>query len=217
MRPSHPQSHQRYPLTGILGTPGNVRLLRVLAEHGGPLGATRLSAEAGMSAVGARAALATLARHGAVKALGQGHAQLYHLNADHPFCEPLKALFKCERDRWGALLDELRGTFARRREVKAAWLYGSTARGVDGPGSDIDIALAVEGAEPAATADALRDDVRPLEDLYGVAISLVSLSSADILRRAADDAWWGEVVRDGLPLKASVPAQYLAHLQRASA
>lgn len=214
MRRSRPQSHHRHPLTAVLGTGGNVRLLRVLAEHGGPLGTTRLADEARMSAVGARAALAALAAQGIVKILGTGHAQLYVLDDAHPFASPLKSLFFRERERWDDLLDALRAVFSSARDVKAAWLYGSAARGEDQPDSDLDVAVVMEATDTAAAADALRSEVQALEDRFGVSVSLVALSPGDILGKAENDAWWAGLVRDGLALKGVAPGRYASQLKR---
>lgn len=216
MRISQPQSHQRFPLTTILGTGGNVRLLRVLAVHGGPLSAPRLARDAGLSPVGTRAALAGLVEQGVVTALGHAHAHLYALNPAHPLTAPIQALFAQERSQWDALQEDLRAVLARFHRVKAAWLYGSAARGEDRPGSDLDIALAVAGDEEVTTAESVREAMQSIEDRYQVVISIIALTPADILNRVETDPWWAEVARDGLALKAAAPERYVSQLRRAA-
>lgn len=147
--------------------------------------------------------------------LGQQRSQLHQLNETHPFAEPLKALFASELAHWEALARELRETLAGFRPVKAAWLYGSAARGDDRPGSDVDIAIAVEG-DVGRTTDAVREAMHTLEDRYQASISVVALSPIDILARADDDPWWAEVVRDGLALKAEAPQRYVSQLRRSA-
>ena len=53
------------------------------------------------------------------------------------------------RDHW-ALLRSLRAALRTEPRVTAALLFGSTARGDDGPGSDVDLIVAVEG-DPSLT------------------------------------------------------------------
>lgn len=213
MRISRPQSHLRYPLTGLLGSGGNVRLLRALSRYGAPLSVAQLARDAAMSVVGVRASLAGLVAQGIVSVFGQGRAQLYDLNSAHPFSEPLKVLFAEELMRWEALWRELRDALKRCSGVTAAWLYGSVARGNDGASSDIDIVLVVEG-DAGSTSDAVRDALRPLEERQQVSFSLVVLSPADILARAAADPWWSELERDARPLKGSAPERVVALLRR---
>ncbi|HWR87736.1 MAG TPA: nucleotidyltransferase domain-containing protein [Acidiferrobacterales bacterium] len=203
-------------MDSILGSVGNVRLLRLLAEHGGPLSVAQLARDSGMSGVGVRAALAGLARQGLVSTFGQARAQLHALNPSHPFAESLKAFFAQEQAHWQALMRDLRGALARFESVKAAWLYGSAARGEDKPGSDLDIALVVEG-DLATTTSAVQEAMQALEDRYHVPISVVALSPQQILARADHDPWWTDVVRDGQSLKTAAPQRYVAQLRRSAA
>ncbi len=212
MQPSNPQSHQRYPLTAILGTGGNVRVLRVLARHGGALAAAQLAEGSGLTLAGARRSVEGLASQGIVTVMGGARSSLFALNHTHPLAGALTTLFEAEHDQWESLSRQLRSTLAKFDLVKAAWLYGSTARGEDRPGSDVDIAIAVDG-DIERTAQAVRDAMHPLEDRYHAAISIVALTPTDIQVRA-DGPWWAEVVRDARVLKAVPPQRYLAQLRR---
>src|SRR5258708_8195194 len=53
------------------------------------------------------------------------------------------------RDHW-ELLRSLRAALRTEPRVTAALLFGSTARGDDGPGSDVDLIVAVDG-DPSLT------------------------------------------------------------------
>lgn len=213
MRPSSVQSFHRYPLTHVLATSGNVRVLRLLAEQGAPLAVSQLARDAGMTPVGVRAALAALLQQGVVTVFGQGRAQLYALNPAHPMVPALRALFAHERQQWESLLRDLRAALAAQPAVKAAWLYGSTSRGQDVPGSDIDVAVAVE-RDDAPTVEAVREALHAVEDRYQVRISLVALSPQSILGRAEADPWWANLARDAQALKGADPARLLARLRR---
>jgi predicted nucleotidyltransferase len=147
--------------------------------------------------------------------MGRARTSLFALNRGHPLTEALVALFEAERHQWESLSRQLRGVLAKFDTVKAAWLYGSTARGEDRAGSDVDIAIAVEG-DVEQTADAVRAAMHPIEDRYGTAISVVALAPGDILARV-NDPWWSDVVRDARTLKAIAPQRYVAQLERAGA
>lgn len=213
MRPSSVQSFHRYPLTHMLGASGNVRVLRLLAEQGSPLAVSQLARDAGMTPVGVRATLAALLRQGVVTVFGQGHAQLYALNAGHPMTPALQALFAHERAQWESLLGDLRAAFAALPAVKAAWLYGSMSRGEDVPGSDIDVAVAVE-RDDAPTVDAVREALHAVEDRHQARISVVALSPQSIVGRAEADSWWTNLARDARPLKGADPARFAAQLRK---
>jgi predicted nucleotidyltransferase len=144
---------------------------------------------------------------------GQGHAQLYALNPAHPMAPPLERLFAQERAHWQALLDDLRAALARLPAVQAAWLYGSTSRGEDIPGSDIDIAVAIEGDDGPAV-EAVREALHAVEDRHQVRASLIALSPQSIVARAETDAWWANLARDAQALKGLEPARFAAQLRR---
>jgi predicted nucleotidyltransferase len=103
--------------------------------------------------------------------------------------------------------------FARLPAVRAAWLYGSTSRGEDAPGSDLDIAVAVE-TDDGPTIEGVRDALHVIEDRYQVHVSVVALSREAILARADSDTWWANVDRDAQVLKGSAPARFVAQLRR---
>lgn len=46
------------------------------------------------------------------------------------------------------LRDQLRDHLRRQKGLAAAWLFGSVARGVDSPRSDVDVAVLYEGEPP---------------------------------------------------------------------
>ncbi len=213
MRSSTTQSHLRYPLTRLLGNGGNVRVLRALFAYGAPLSAVQLARDAGLTPQGVRYVLDGLVGQGVVSALGQGRSRLYAIEPAHPLARALKTLFTAERARWEELMKRVRECLSGSEQVDAAWLYGSVARGEDGPASDIDLALVVGGAA-GDVADAVRDLLRPIEDEMRVTFSVVARSRADVLERAAEDSWWREVARNARVLKGGTPEQVAARLRR---
>ena len=212
---SQVQSHVRYPLTAILGSAGNVRVLRALVADRTPQSAPHLARAVGLSPQGVRLVLDSLAQQQLVAVLGAGRALLYRLEESHPFASVLVALFEAERLRWERLLITIRETIAKRGvAVRAAWLYGSVAREEDTAHSDLDIALLVSSRH---VADQVREDLMPLEDEQHLRISLTALTPKELDALPDDDRWRSHVVRDAKVLKGSAPAAAKRRLAKAVA
>jgi predicted nucleotidyltransferase len=213
--PSQAQSHARYPLTSILGSAGNVRTLRALVSDQSPQSAPQLARLTGLTPQGVRLVLDALARQQLVKVLGSGRTRLYTLNESHPFAGALVLLFQAEQQRWERLLATIRETLAKRgAAVRAAWLYGSVARGEDTPRSDLDIALLVSAS---TVTDRVREDLMQLEDEQQVHISLTALTPKELAALSDDDRWWSDVVRCARVLKGSAPDLAKRQMSKATA
>ena len=195
------QSHLRYPLTRLFGSPGNVRVLRVLSD-GVASSATQIASGAGLTPQGARLVLDTLASLRIVTVKGTARTQLFELAAVHPFRHLVLELFAAERAIGEDLVARLRERLKKRAGVQAAWLYGSVARGEDTPASDIDVALFVSAPD---VADKVREDLMPIEDELGVHVSVTALTSQELTALRKGDKWWSDVVRDARVLKGVPP------------
>ena len=212
---SQTQSYLRDPLTGLLGSAGNVRVLRALVADRALQSAPQLAAMAGLTPQGARGVLDVLTRQRLVKVYGSGRALLDELNASHPQALSLSALFQQEQARWERLVTSIRELLERHgAAVSAAWLCGSVARGEDSPASDLDIALLVRSQ---AVADHVREALMPLEDEQQIRISLTALTAKELAELPEDDSWWMNVVRDGRVLKGAAPAQAQRRLLKVAA
>ena len=212
---SQAQSHVRYPLTSLLGSAGNVRVLRALISDRSPQSVAHLARRSGLSPQGARLVLDTLVRQRLVVVYGSGRAQVYGLNASHPFSGAVVALFEEEERRWQRLLETIREVLAAHgADVQAAWLYGSVARGEDTPQSDLDVALLV--ASPEVT-DRVREDFIATEDEHHIHIALTGLAAEELAALPDDDPWCADVVRDARVLKGSAPDLVKHRLDKAAA
>lgn len=101
MRPiAFTQSSRRFPLNQLFGAESHVRILRVLTEPGQPLSATDIAVRAGLTAPGARKALANLVRTGLVERTGSGKQQQYALRRNEPLANEVLQLFDSERRRF---------------------------------------------------------------------------------------------------------------------
>lgn len=195
------QSHLRYPLTRLFGSPGNVRVLRALSDEVAA-STTQIASAAGLTPQGARLVLDVLAALGIVTVKGSARTQLFELTGVHPFRRPILELFQTERAIWEDLVARLRERLKKRAGVQAAWLYGSVARAEDTPASDIDVALLVSAPD---VGDKVREDLMPIEDELGVHVSVTALTARDLAALKAGDKWWSDVVRDSRLLKGVPP------------
>lgn len=101
-----------------------------------------------------------------------------------------------------AIRERLRAFFASRKDVVAAYLFGSVARGAARPSSDVDVAVLLAAGAPQSVADydavfGMQDE---LADLLGRDVDLVVMNEAplDLLHRVLRD---GELVHDGDTLR----------------
>ena len=207
--PSGTQSHLRFPLTRLFGSPGNVRVLRALSD-GLPWSVTQITKSAGLSPQGARLVLEVLVTQGVVAAKGSARTKLFELASGHTFHQPILDLFKAEYTAWESLVARLQGQLAGMAGVHAAWLYGSVARGEDTPASDIDLALLV--ATPQV-ADEIRNELMTLEDASNVHVSIAALTAEELNALHDGDKWWTEVVRDARVLKGGRPESELKRVR----
>jgi predicted nucleotidyltransferase len=191
------QSSQRYPLTQVLGTEANVRLLRELSLHGGQLSAPSLVSRTALAKGSVRTGLNALLEFGVVVVRGNRHAQLYSLRLDHPLRAPIEALFEAEQARFDAIQQAIRqaATTCEPSPI-ATYVYGSVARGQDRPDSDLDILIIAEREDDVSTVTgALREALEEPAERIGFLPSVIGLSLDDITRymRDAQSSWRGSL------------------------
>ncbi len=202
MARSSAQSVHRYPLTLILGTEANVRLLRELSGHGGQLSAQGLALRTGLSGSTVRAGLAALLESRIVSVAGSGHARLFSIHQDHRLRPALNALFVAEAARFDAVLNSVRtAALESGSGLAAVWLYGSVARGGDNFDSDIDIAVIAKDDAVDGVVRKLRDRLVAPGEKLGFSPAIVGLGLKDVARLARQrDPWWIGVARDAVAL-----------------
>ena len=201
--PSKTQSHTRYPLTSIFGSAGNVRVLRVLFSDRTLHSAPQLARAAGLSPQGARLILQALISEQLISVHGTGRGQLYSANVSSALAGAIAELFSSEQQRWDELLAAIRGLLMKQgSDIRAAWLYGSVARGLDTVRSDLDLALLVKSQE---VAELLRDELSEFGDRRQLRIGVTALTPNELAAVRDDSAWWSSVVRDGRVLKGASP------------
>ena len=186
-----------------------MRVLRELVRHGGELSipvlvtATKLSKEAVRTLV-----QGDLSAVGIVERIGTGRIALYRVRTDHPLRGALDRLFDEEeahsRRVFASLLEAARSATP---DALAVWIYGSVARGQDGPGSDLDVVVVLPEDELESAIQRYRSALAPQLDREMVHLSVIGLSVGDIQRLAdTDDPWWRNLEADAIPISGPSPA-----------
>ena len=215
MRPS-PASTLYHPLDDVLGTRALVRVLRVLATHGGSLAVADIARRAKLTLPSVRTALRRLLDLEVTTGIGAGRSMVCELRQEHPLVPVLVSLFSVEQEQATTVLGAVREAAGRLDPAPwAVWLYGSVARGEDDAASDIDIALVTAAPESGAQADALRDAVLRTRAASAERVSVITMAPADVRRAArAKTPFWDNLRRDAVVLLGDAPADVLERASR---
>lgn len=178
MRPvASEQDYLREPLNDLLGTPANVRLIRVLAEEVlGPVGASEAAALAGLTETGARQALKRLSTTAFVEQVGGGRSQRYRLRESDPLVESLRRLFRAEVTRYHTFCSGLREVFSNFAEVTVAWVQRHPAE----PQQAVEVGVLADSRSLGYLREQLRQRVLTLEEEFDITIELQLFSRADV-------------------------------------
>jgi DNA-binding transcriptional ArsR family regulator len=175
-RPRDPSDSLRHPLDEILGTRSGVRILRLLADEvDAPLGATEVARRVGLTAAAARGSLEHLARTGFVTRVGGGRKVQYQVREDEPILEALRGVFREERRRYDAFLQQLRDVFERAPEVLSAWMDSAPVA----VGTAVQLSVVAETESIPWIREELRTALVPLERRFDQVIEMAVYSRAD--------------------------------------
>ncbi|WP_234838760.1 nucleotidyltransferase domain-containing protein [Sinorhizobium meliloti] len=200
MARSEQESAIRNPLTNILGIDSNLRVLRTLVQHGGMLSASEIVRVSKLSRDGVRRGLLALESSGMVTSSGSSHARVYRFNASHFLAPALGTVFGAEKERFMAILDTLRQT-AVNKTIHSLFIYGSAARGEDGPDSDLDVGLVAHANHLSEVVESVREELRQPAERLGFLPNVVGLDFEDVRRLSKDnDPWWEHVKQDAVVL-----------------
>jgi predicted nucleotidyltransferase len=208
------------PLDGILGSQSKVALLRVLLDSATPLSAREAARLAGLAHSGALRALRALVELGAVRRTETPGQHLYVVNRDNFLVEhALAVLFSNERARVGEVFRSITAAlqpFLADNCVRSAVVYGSAARGDDGPGSDLDLLVVTRSDKDVGNVHSHLVQVAApvLSDRFGLDLSPVVISVEQLVRQAdGNDPLVGAVLREGRQI-AGASIDRLLELQR---
>lgn len=159
-------------LDDLFATGSHVRVLRALVALPAPASVSgrELARRAGVSQPTTRDVLASLERQGLLLVARSLKRDSYRLNPDHILTALVQELFDRERavtvqaeKSIGAVLRKVAG-------VRAAYLFGSAARGDMRPDSDIDIAIESSGQVPESS-----PELEAFHDRFGNRINIIKL------------------------------------------
>lgn len=169
------RSNLRYPLDNILGSPGLVRLLRVLLhEAATTVGVADAARMAGLSHAGARKALVRLTSLGIAVQTGTGRALKFGPGKDHPFLHLLSLLFEKEQEHYENLIATLRQTLTI-PEVFGAWIEKLPLD----PGQALHLAVVTEPGAIGWIREELRNRIIETEKKYDLIIEMEIFTRAD--------------------------------------
>lgn len=123
-------------LEGLLGSRSRARLLAIFTTHPGEeYYAQRLLAMTGLAEGSVRYELGRLERLGLLVARKDGREKFYRINDRHPLFAELKQMVY----KTAGVGEALREAIADQPGVRAAFIYGSIAKGGERPTSDLDL------------------------------------------------------------------------------
>lgn len=199
-----------HPLDAILSSPALVRVVRVLATHGGPLSVGDIADRARLTLPSVRSALRRLTQLELVAAIGTQRSALSQFRAQHPLAGALVELFRAERNHAEELFGALRSAaFPISESVAALWVFGSAARGTDAPDSDIDVALVTYDDPPSLSADAYREELARVAPGWARRVSVVTFTPRQARKAAKEKTrFWRELERDAVVLDGDAPGVF---------
>jgi len=130
----------RRPLDAVFAAPSHLALVRVLSESPHGASGRELARRAGLSHQAASNALARLEGLGIVRRVGRGRVFLYSLNRQHAlYVRLIRPLLDAERGVFRTILQTVEDAVGP--HCLSATIFGSVARGTEGPASDLDLLI----------------------------------------------------------------------------
>jgi predicted nucleotidyltransferase len=191
----------RRPMDAVFAAPSHLALLRALFDT--PQGASgrELARLAGLSHQAANNAIARLEAMGLVRRVGRGRTFLHTLNTDHAVVTRLlRPLLEGERGVFREILKSVEKAVAP--QCLSATIFGSVARGSEGPASDFDLLVVLrpdQRREPVSRV--LSDLASTLSRSWGIRLNPITFTAAQVRRHLAEGhPLFAAALRDGIPL-----------------
>jgi predicted DNA-binding protein YlxM (UPF0122 family) len=171
------------PLNDLLGSKGQVMVLRQLAEADHPVSHSELLDRTSLSRQGVYDVIHRLAENGLVEYVGSGNLHQVILSKSHPLAGAVKKLFAAEKKRYDNLIKNLIAEIRNMgMKPKAAWISGKLPRRVDEYGDPVSIALLGEVQAIDDITDEFKNRLHKadIEKEFDVTIEINSVTLADI-------------------------------------
>jgi hypothetical protein len=188
MRPiAESHSALRAPVNHILGTEGNVRIIRLLTSTSTPLTRAEVARRTRLNRSGVGRAVAQLSDLGIVESVGAGSRRLVQLRKEHPLALPLASLFAAEQARFESIVGGLQDALRRLESPpRAAWIEGPVATESDRPGDPVLVGVLDRANRVDQAVEQLRASAAELEQEHDVTITIRSVTPADLAVLPAD-------------------------------
>ncbi len=191
----------RRPLDAVLAAPSHLALLRALSDVPHGASGRELARLAGLSHQASNNALARLEALGLVRRVGRGRTFLYALNTEHAlFTRLLRPLLEGERGVFREILKTVEQAVGP--HCLSATLFGSVARGSEGPASDFDLLVVLRrGQGRGRIARVLSDLASTLSRTWGIRLNPITFTATQVRRHVEEGhPLFTAAVRDGIPL-----------------
>lgn len=192
----------RNPLDDIFGNRNNVRILRHMTLYPSPVITGRgLAKELGMSHATCIRSLNALVDTGIITRRTIGKSNVYELPVDSAvYASMLLPAFEAEKNLLNGLLEMLMKDI--KGKVRAAYLFGSVARGEDTAESDIDILLILlPGTGKSQAESAIETNSKKAYRMFRAGINVVIYEYDEFQRmKARGHALIREIQSDGILL-----------------
>ena len=179
MRPiASKQDPIKYPLNELIGTPANIRLLRVMAnEVEGPLTAADVAKRAGLTVPGTQKALRKLLKSGFVTRVGGGKKHQYEIRSADRLMQIIIELFQVEKNRYEQLLATIKNVISKMLPPPHAVWIQSTPKEIDAP---LLLGLLHEVSHLATCIRQLRPGLHLIENDFDLTIEVEGYTKAEI-------------------------------------
>ena len=194
-------SNLRYPLDALFSVRSHIAILRALQNTKEGMSARGVARAAGVNHQACAVALRKLEQLGAVSRMGSGRTQLLRLNREsHLVSDLILPLLRKERQ-WISIVHTA-VVQAFEQSALTITVFGSTARGEDTPGSDLDVLVVARHIyDKNAVLRSAALDNSDFMNRFGVRCSPVVLTLAEAKSRIRNkDKLVKNILKEGLDL-----------------
>lgn len=176
------------------------QLLYALARSEVPVTRRRLASMAGVAPGNANSILDDLVHSGLCNETAAGRSLMVSLNRKNLAAEQVLALTALR----ATLINRLRAELKRWKGLKAAWLFGSVARGDSNEDSDIDLAMVFVDPESEVSTRNISELQQLLREWTGSEVQIAEYSEAAWRQLvSAQNPLVGQIRQDGIALTSS--------------
>ena len=192
-------SHLRYPLDRIFSASSHVPILRALQDSREGMSGRSIAREAHINHQACAVAVKNLEALGILQRQGSGKTQLIRVNFENCLVKnSLLPLLRQERELPKKIKGEIAETF---KDALTLTLFGSSARGEDAPGSDMDALLIVDEPRKHKIQKRASEYAPAFIRRYGIRLSPIVMTTAEAKRRIKkSDPLLKNIVSEGTDL-----------------